>query len=73
MLTDIGLSEFLTPLLHAGQREYLKNMLTDRGVRIYDTPIPGQREYLKNMLTDRVVRISDIPYCWSERISKKIC
>jgi hypothetical protein len=48
-------------------------MLTDRVVRISETPIAGQKEYLKNMLTDRVVRISDIPYCWSERISKKIC
>ena len=34
-------------------------MLTDRVVRISDTPIAGQRKYLKNMLTDRVVRISD--------------
>jgi hypothetical protein len=71
MLTDRVVRISDTPI--AGQREYLKNMLTDRDVRISDTLIAGQREYLKNMLTDRVVRISDIPYCWSERISKKIC
>jgi hypothetical protein len=28
-------------------------MLTDRGVRISDTPIAGRRKYLKNMLNDR--------------------
>ena len=65
------MSEFLTPLLLARENFVSKNMLTDRDVRISETPIAGQREYLKNMLTDRVVRVSDIPYCWSERISKK--
>ena len=71
MLTDIGLSEFLTPLLHAGQREYLKNMLTDRGVRISGTPIAGHAEYLKNMLTYRVVRISDTPIAGQREYLKK--
>ena len=36
-------------------------MLTDRVVRISDTPNAGQREYLNNMLTDRVVRIFGTP------------
>jgi hypothetical protein len=33
-------------------------MLTDRGVRIPETPTAGRRKYLKNMNTDRSVRIS---------------
>jgi hypothetical protein len=32
-------------------------MLTDRGVRIFDTPIAGRRRYLKNMLN---VRASEV-------------
>jgi hypothetical protein len=46
-------------------------MLTDRGVRIYDTPIAGQREYLKNMLTDRAVRISGTPIAGQREYLKK--
>jgi hypothetical protein len=46
-------------------------MLTDRGVRISDTPIAGRRIYLKNMLTDRGGQHFSHPYCWPEKISKK--
>ena len=47
-------------------------MLTDRVVRISDTPISGQREYLKNMLTDRSVRIYDTTIA-GRRKYLKIC
>jgi hypothetical protein len=46
-------------------------MLTDRGVRISDTPIAVQREYLKNMLTDRGVRISETPIAGQRECLKK--
>jgi hypothetical protein len=52
----------------AGRRKYLKNLLTDRGVRISDTPIAGRRKYLKNMLNDRGVRSSETLLLTGENI-----